>query len=189
MIRSIETERDVKLLYEQMQSLYGEQSHIPHELLLKAAAHYPELFRLGFDRENNLVSHLIALPLNPIGAQKMQDDSTYEEDFRVGDFYFEQSESEKLSIFIYSIYGKSDFLAAKMIRSLYQAIVNLNAKCHKESLLFAECVSPQGKRISESMGLARYQTYVFDGEELFLYRLGLEEFIEVNGQRASLLNS
>ncbi len=186
MIRSIESTTDIQKLYHQMQDLYGVQSHINEDLLLKLATHYPQLFLIGLNEKMEISSHLIALPLNSRGRLRMTDDSTFEADLTEEDFLLAPSERECLYIFIYSIYGKSDFQSVKMIKSLYRAIEALEHSCHKDSLLFAECVSDQGRRISERMGLFRYHTYIFEGEELFLYHSTLNKFLTFNNSRSSL---
>ncbi len=186
MIKPIESTSDIGELYAQMGELYGEQSHIPHFVLLTLAQIYPDLFLLGKDSTGKICSHLIALPLNKKGHEKMTDDSSYEADFTLDDFVLARQRGEEIFIFIYSIYGRSDFQAAKMIKSLYRAIEALGAHFHKDSLLFAECVSREGQRISERMGLVCYCTYVFDGEELFLYQSSLNNFLTHNKTRSSL---
>lgn len=186
MIKSIESEDDVRLLYAQMSELYGEQSHISSSLLVTLAGIYPEFFLLGKNKFGELCSHLIALPLNKNGHHKMTDDTTFEADFTSQDFVLAPEGSEEVFLFIYSIYGQSDFQSVKMIRALYQGIANLGHQVHPDSLLFAECVSDKGRRISERMGLSRYYSYVFDGEELLLYRSSLGHFLSYNSSRSSL---
>lgn len=148
MIKAIESISDIRALYAQMGELYGEQSHIAHSLLLTLTQTYPELFLLGKDSTGTIYSHLIALPLNRKGYEKMTDDSSYEADFTLEDFVLARQPGAEIYIFIYSIYGRTSFQAVKMIKALYCAIDALGAYCHKDSLLFAECVSSEGKRLS-----------------------------------------
>ncbi len=163
-----------------MEKLYGEQSHINEAVILHLAKLFPELFLISYDDKNEDNSHLIILPFNKSGLEKITDDNTYEEELLLSDFSIDFNQAPTY-FFVYSIYGKTTRLSAQMIKQTYSAVLKYSEFFNKkESFIFAEAVTPAGKLISSRMGLTNYQTYIFDGEELFLYRAFFNEFIERN---------
>lgn len=174
---TLKSDKDFEDVYLQMLGLYGEQSHIPSTVLKEVSKFFPDIFLSLQNTEKEILGHLIILPFNESGLAKITDDNTFEEEFTLEDFALESCKKEKVYFFVYSIYGKTDRLSSIIIAKLYKALARYAEIFHEDSLIFAECVSEAGVRVSEKMGLRKYFSYVFDGEELHLYKATLRDFI------------
>lgn len=159
----------------QMDDIYGEQAHIPESIFSELVKIYPELFQGKFEEEG-LKGHLIILPFNEKGMEKITDFENDEGDFEVTDFELNPTPETPVYFFVYSIYGQTQRYSIQMIKLMVQGIKTWTARVSSGSFIFAECVSPEGVRLSEKLGLRLYHSYNFRGTDLHLYKTGLQNF-------------
>lgn len=177
-LKSLTQSSDFAPVLSQMDEIYGEQDHIPFLVLEKISSVYPDLFKaIYFNKE--LVGHMIILPFNEKGLIKITDLENDESDFDLSDFSLIKDPQLPVYFFVYSIYGNNHRTSFKLIQSLHGSLKGYSTEISPESTLFAECVSEQGVRISEKMGLRKYFTYTFREEELHLYKANISEFVSI----------
>lgn len=185
-IKTIHSARDLEIIFQEMTEVYGPQSHIPKEVLLELAKTFPELF-VRVTKKDESLGHLIILPFNADGVTKITDDESFEEDIKLDDFQLNFSKDQSIHFFIYSIYGKSNFSKAKLIKQVQKAVSKYaNIFDENNSQIFAEVVSIHGERISTRLGLSHYMTYTFDDEELHLYKTNFLKFLKTCHHEISL---
>lgn len=160
---------------EQMNDIYGEQEHIPDHILKILSHEYPELFQVIYSN-NALVGHLIVLPFNEVGLKKITDDENDEGDFELTDFNLNRSSNSPVYFFVYSIYGKNVHASTHMIKQMCSGVKSYEEEVSDSSFVFAECVSREGIRMSEKLGLRLYHSYNFRGTDLYLYKTDLNNF-------------
>lgn len=176
--KTINSKKIFSETFKTMKVLFGEQSHIPFDVLLELSKLYPDLFLDVTDKNGKNLGHLIILPFNELGVLKITDDKSYEEDLSLLDFEISASPNSPIYLFVYSIFGRNKITSAKLVLKTYEAIARLSKIYNEEkSYIFAEVVSPTGKRISEKMNMSHYHTYEFDGEELELYKASFSDFL------------
>lgn len=160
---------------EQMDDIYGEQEHIPDHILKNLSEKYPELFQVIFD-DKKIVGHFIVLPFNEVGLAKITDAENDEGDFDLCDFNLDRETDSPVYFFVYSIYGKNVHASAQMIKHMCLGVKSYEKEVSNSSFVFAECVSREGIRMSEKLGLRLYHSYSFRGTDLYLYKTDLNNF-------------
>lgn len=170
-------------IMDQMSEIYGEQNHIPSEVLLEVASVHPELFQAMY-HDGKMVGHLVILPFNERGSEKIVDLDNDESDFELNDFALVREQSSPINFFVYSIYGKNHRISFQMIEAMLKGVRTYENRISPESIVFAECVSDQGVRMSERLGLKKYHTYTFRDEELHLFKTSVGHFVSSLGFRA-----
>ena len=172
---SLNETQNFREVTEQMDDIYGEQEHIPVHILKILSGKYPELFQVIYSGES-LIGHLIVLPFNEVGLHKITDEENDEGDFELGDFNLDRSSGSPVYFFVYSIYGKNIHASSQIIKQMCFGVKSYEKEVSSVSFIFAECVSPEGIRLSEKLGLRQYHTYNFRGTDLYLYKTNLETF-------------
>lgn len=175
-------------IMDQMSEIYGEQNHIPSEVLLKVASIHPDLFQAMY-QDGKMVGHLVILPFNEKGSEKIVDLDNDESDFELNDFALVRDQNSPINFFVYSIYGKNHRFSFQMIEAMLKGVKTYENKIASESVVFAECVSDQGVRMSERLGLKKYHTYTFRDEELHLFKASIADFVSSLGLRAFSKNA
>ena len=173
---------------DQMTEIYGEQDHIPCEILLNVASIHPELFQAMY-QDGKMVGHLVILPFNEKGSEKIVDLDNDESDFELSDFALTRSQNAPINFFVYSIYGKNHRISFQMIEAMLKGVKTYENQIAPESVVFAECVSDQGVRMSERLGLKKYHTYTFRDEELHLFKASIADFVSSLGFKAFSKNA
>lgn len=172
---SLNETQNFREVTEQMDDIYGEQEHIPDHILKILSEKYPELFQVLYS-DHELVGHLVVLPFNEVGLTKITDDENDEGDFELTDFNLNRSSASPVYFFVYSIYGKNIHASTYMIKQMCRGVKSYEKEVSEASFIFAECVSPEGVRLSEKLGLRLYHSYNFRGTDLHLYKTGLQNF-------------
>lgn len=167
----------------QMTEIYGEQNHIPSDILLTVANTHPDLFQAMY-QNGEMVGHLVILPFNEKGSEKIVDLENDESDFELSDFALTRDVNSPINFFVYSIYGKNHRISFQMIEAMLKGVKTYEGKISPESIVFAECVSDQGVRMSERLGLRKYHTYTFRDEELHLFKASVTDFVSSLGFKA-----
>lgn len=177
--KTIDSKKIFLETFKTMKVLFGEQSHIPMDVLIQLAHIHPDLFLNVTNADGKNLGHLIILPFNEDGVLKITDDKSYEEDLSLLDFEISANPNSPIYLFVYSIFGRNKITSAKLVLKTYEAIARLSKIYNLEkSYIFAEVVSPTGKRISEKMNMSHYHSYEFDGEELELYKASFSDFLK-----------
>ena len=169
----------VEKLYSQMFHLFGNQYHPYNQVLLQISLKFRGLINIAIDEHAEQVGHIIYLPFNELGYQRMISPDFSEEDITLEDI-FDPGRDEKIYIFVYSIYSQSFKLTKKLIEYTMKPVEKLRSKCSEDSLIFAEVVSKQGSLIAKRMSLEEYYRYTFEDEELVLYKSDLDTYLSVN---------
>ncbi|WP_408097593.1 hypothetical protein ACJVC5_01400 [Peredibacter sp. HCB2-198] len=172
---SLNETQNFREVTEQMDDIYGEQEHIPDHILKILSEKYPELFQVIYSNKE-LVGHLIVLPFNETGLHKITDDENDEGDFELSDFNLDRNQDSPVYFFVYSIYGKNVHASTYMIKQMCRGVKSYENEVSSSSFIFAECVSPEGVRLSEKLGLHLYHSYNFRGTDLHLYKTDLKNF-------------
>lgn len=186
--KTIDSKKIFEETFKSMKVLFGEQSHIPVDVLLQVSKIYPNLFIDVTDDKSSNLGHLVILPFNESGLEKITDEHSFEEDLNLNDFEISKIPGSQIYLFVYSIFGRNKITSAKLVLKTYEAIKELSKIYNpKTSLIFAEVVSETGKKISQKMNMHHYHTYDFDDETLELYKATFEEFLSAS--KAKSINS
>ncbi len=168
----------VENILSQMDILYLEQSHIPVKVLKYIAEKYEGFVNIALDKNKEQAGHIVYIPFNQQGYEKMISASVSEDQITIDDIYNPDLGHRHAFIFVYSIYSISSFLTKSLIRETLAPIDTIGANTISSSFIFAEIVSKRGELLANRMGLSKYHEYVYEGENITLFRSSIEKYLK-----------
>lgn len=164
----------------EMENLFGDQSHIRADVIEKVYSIDHNLVYSGSE------GHLVILPLNHIGYEKILNPNLEEEDLNIYDLASSQN-GEEVYFFVYSIFGKTPhdaFFLVDLTRKSVERFAILN-NISRSSKIFAECVTKQGARLCKRLGMMNSHVYRYRDELINIYQTGYLRFLAVAGNTVS----
>lgn len=160
-----------------MNELYGEQDHLPIDVMTYASQIFPDLFIEALEYEKKHSGHICFIPFNKKGHEKMLSPHFPEDQMTPEDIYHPEFDDE-LFIFVYSIYGSKRAITKTLIEKTVQSCRQIIDKpMIKSSYIFAETVSKQGVLLAKRMGLKHHLSYQYQNETLLIYQTTLDNYI------------
>lgn len=175
-IKPVSSILEINQIYLQMNELFGEQDHIPGEVLLNVSKKYKSFVQVITNENSCQLGHIVFIPFNKSGYNKMLNPELDESDIKISDL-FDSEIHKKMFIFVYSIYARSSFQAKAMVEQTVCEIKSFHHSIDVDSFIFAEVASKEGGLLANRMSLKEYHSYEFRGEKLYLYNTSLSEYV------------
>ena len=160
-----------------MNDLYGTQSHIPMSLLNYVAKNFKGFINIALNEDNEQVGHIVFIPLNRMGYNRMIDPEHSEEDLNKSDI-FNSKDDQEMCLFVYSIYSLSYKLTKRLINETIIKIESLRPYLGDNSIIFTEVVTNKGGQLARRMSLEYYYSYNYQGETLNLYKSSIHDYLK-----------
>jgi len=171
------TRNDFDLIRAQMKELFGEQSHLTDEIFYSISELFPGFVNIIRTEIQSQCGHIVFLPLNKVGYEKMISPSFAEKDILKSDL-FDPSIDKKIFIFVYSIYGTNPYLTKYLIKETVKSIETQQNVDIEKSVIFAEVVSKRGDILARRLGLEKYFSYQYEDELLHLYKTSVKAYLD-----------
>ena len=175
-LQKVSSTFQVESIFSKMDLLYGTQSHLLSQLVLLASNHFPGLVNIALDEQNEQRGHIVFIPFNEAGKQKILSPKMSESELNLEDL-FDVNRDDKAYVFVYSIYSQNyhmtKALIQKTIISLQENELNLGS-----SEIFTEVVSKEGRLLANKLSLYKSYEYSYENELIHIYDSSLNDFMK-----------
>ncbi len=174
-IRNAASMADYNSVFSKMNEIFGEQDHLSVEILEYIKLNYPGFFQIMLEQDVHK-GHILFLPLNEVGYERMISPLFSEKDMKLEDLFHRFYDS-KMYLFVYSIFSENPKLTKQLIKSTVDTAKNILDSVDYESIIFAEVVSHKGSLLAERLTLKHYHSYDYYGEGINLYKSTIENYV------------